>query len=157
KLDLLAHPVAGAWNIRCHGTSPSKESDNTVWTALRSTFGRMFADRYFPSGRNEGRGNVGGTQMTGQSFSRRGLMEAAAASGTAALIPQGLSAQPVARSANVPGAPLPARGELLIRGASVLTMDPAVPDLAAGDVHLRDGAIIAVAARIEAPAAELID
>jgi len=95
--------------------------------------------------------------MTGQSFSRRGLMQAAAASGSAALIPQGISAQPVARSANVPGAPLPARGELLIRGASVLTMDPAVPDLAAGDVHVRDGAIVAVAARIEAPAAELID
>ena len=69
-------------------------------------------------------------------------MQAAAASGTAALIPQGLSAQPVAHSANVPGAPLPARIELLIRGATVLTMDPAVPDLAAGDVHIRDGAIV---------------
>jgi 5-methylthioadenosine/S-adenosylhomocysteine deaminase len=97
------------------------------------------------------------TGTTGKSLSRRGLMQAAAASGTAALIPQGLSAQPVARSAGTPPAPLPARGELVIRGATVLTMDPAVPDLAAGDVHVRDGAIVAVAARIEAPAAELID
>ena len=31
-----------------------------------------------------------------------------------------------------PGAPLPPRGEFVIRGATVLTMDPAVPDLAGG-------------------------
>src|SRR4029077_6297884 len=34
---------------------------------------------------------------------------------------------------------------------------PAVPDLATGDVHVRDGTIVAVAQRIEAPAAEVID
>ena len=95
--------------------------------------------------------------MTGKRFSRRGLMQGAAALGTAALIPQGLSAQQVARTASAPGAPLPARGELIIRGVTVLTMDPAVPDLAAGDVHVRDGAIVAVAPRIEAPAAQVID
>jgi len=56
------------------------------------------------------------------------------------------------------GAPaLPARGELLIRGATVLTMDPAVPDLAAGDVHVRDGTIVAVAQKIDAPSAQVID
>ncbi|MFL6930614.1 MAG: hypothetical protein ACJ8FK_11940, partial [Xanthobacteraceae bacterium] len=57
------------------------------------------------------------------------------------------------------GAPqgLPARGEFVIRGATVLTMDPAVPDLASGDVHVRDGAIVAVAQKIEAPAAQVID
>jgi hypothetical protein len=63
--------------------------------------------------------------MTGKSFSRRGLMQGAAALGTAALIPQGLSAQ-VARTASTPSAPLPGRGELLIRGVTVLTMDQAV-------------------------------
>ena len=94
--------------------------------------------------------------MTGNSFSRRELMQGAAALGMAALIPRGLSAQ-VARTASAPGAPLPGRGELLIRGVSVLTMDPAVPDLAAGDVHVREGAIVAVAPRIEAPAAQVID
>ncbi len=52
---------------------------------------------------------------------------------------------------------MPARGELVIRGATVLTMDPAVPDLAAGDVHVRDGAIVAVAQRIEAPTAQVVD
>jgi 5-methylthioadenosine/S-adenosylhomocysteine deaminase len=95
--------------------------------------------------------------MTAKSFSRRRLMQGAAALGTAALIPKGLSAQPVARTAGAPGAPLPGRGELLIRGVTVLTMDPAVPDLGTGDVHVREGAIIAVAPRIEAPAAQVID
>lgn len=72
-------------------------------------------------------------------------------------MPRGLLAQPAARSASAPGAPLPGRGELLIRGATVLTMDPAVPDLAAGDVHVRNGVIAAVAQTIEAPAAQVID
>ena len=62
--------------------------------------------------------------MTSKSFSRRELMQGAAALGTAALIPYGLSAQQVARTASAQGAPLPGRGELLIRGVTVLTMDP---------------------------------
>ena len=95
--------------------------------------------------------------MTVKKFSRRGLMQGAAALGTAAFMPHGLSAQQVARTASAPGAPLPGRGELIIRGVAVLTMDPAVPDLTAGDVHVRDGAIVAVAPRIEAPAAQVID
>lgn len=95
--------------------------------------------------------------MIDKKFSRRALTQGAVALATAALMPRQLAAQPVARSAGAPGAPLPARSELLIRGAAVLTMDPAVPDLAAGDVHVRDGAIVAVAQRIEAPSAQLID
>ena len=80
--------------------------------------------------------------MAHDKFTRRGVMRGAAVLGAAALVPQKLLAQPAART----GAPtLPARGELLIRGATVLTMDPAVPDLSAGDVHVRDGAIVAVA------------
>src|SRR5712671_6862546 len=77
---------------------------------------------------------VGGSHMTNTKFSRRRLMQGAAALGAATLMPHRLLAQPAAR----PSAPaLPARGEWLIRGATVLTMDPAVPDLAAGDVHVR--------------------
>jgi cytosine/adenosine deaminase-related metal-dependent hydrolase len=92
--------------------------------------------------------------MTNQKFSRRALMRTAAALGSAALVPQQSQAQPAAHN----GAPaLPARGELIIRGATVLTMDPAVPDLAAGDVHVRDGAIVAVAQKVDAPAAQVID
>ncbi len=95
--------------------------------------------------------------MMDETFSRRRLMRGTAALGTAALLPRRLMAQPAARTARAPGAPLPARGELVIRGATVLTMDPAVPDLAAGDVHVRDGTIIAVAGKIEAPAAQVVD
>ncbi len=70
---------------------------------------------------------------------------------------QGLRAQQAARTTGAPGASLPARGELLIRGATVLTMDPALPDLAVGDVHVRDGTIVAVAQKIETPSAQVID
>jgi cytosine/adenosine deaminase-related metal-dependent hydrolase len=45
----------------------------------------------------------------------------------------------------------------LITGGTVLSMDPAVGDLAAGDVLVEDGAIAAVADRIDAPDAEVID
>ena len=86
--------------------------------------------------------------MTGMRLSRRRLMRSVAAAATAALTPRAVFAQQPARGAGAPGAPLPARGEFVIRGATVLTMDPAVPDLAGGDVHGRDGAIVAVAARI---------
>ena len=51
---------------------------------------------------------------------------------------------------------LPTRGEFVIRGAHVLTMDPAIPDLPRGDVHVRDGNIVAVGANIAAPGAEAI-
>ena len=80
-------------------------------------------------------------------------MQGAAALGIGALVPQELLAQQAPRT----GGSLPARGELLIRGATVLTMDPAVPDLAVGDVHVRDGTILAVAPKIETRSAQAID
>jgi len=92
--------------------------------------------------------------MTHTNLTRRALMRGTAALGAATLVPHPLAAQPAARGG---AAALPARGELLVRGATVLTMDPAVPDLAAGDVHVRDGAIVAVAERIDAPSAQVID
>ena len=94
--------------------------------------------------------------MANTTLSRRRLLQGASALATATVAPGRLLAQPV-RSAAAPGAPLPARSELLIRGATVLTMDPAVADLAGGDVHVRDGSIVAVAQKIEAPTAEVID
>lgn len=90
--------------------------------------------------------------MTVMTLSRRRLLQGAAAVGAAALTSRRLLAQQTTRSAGAPGAPLPARGEFLIRGAAVLTMDPALPDLVAGDVHVRDGAIVAVAQKIVARA-----
>src|SRR3954464_13932904 len=96
-------------------------------------------------------------RLTDETHSRRRLLQRVAAVGTAALLPRELLAPQAGRSAGTPAAPLPPRGELLIRSATVLTMDPAVPDLAGGDVHVRDGAIVAVGQRIEAPTAEVID
>jgi cytosine/adenosine deaminase-related metal-dependent hydrolase len=52
---------------------------------------------------------------------------------------------------------LPGRGEFVIRGATVLTMDATIGDFARGDVHVRNGAIVAVAETINAPAATTID
>jgi 5-methylthioadenosine/S-adenosylhomocysteine deaminase len=52
---------------------------------------------------------------------------------------------------------LPARGEFVIRGATVLTLDAKIGDLVRGDVHVRDGAIVAVAPEIAASGATVID
>ena len=59
--------------------------------------------------------------------------------------------------ADSPPVTLPSRGEFLVRGAHVLSMDDAVGDLPDGDVHLRDGTIVAVAASVTAPGAEVLD
>ncbi|MER6106707.1 amidohydrolase family protein [Streptomyces hirsutus] len=45
----------------------------------------------------------------------------------------------------------------LVTGGTVVTMDPAVGDLARGDVLIEDGVIVEVAERIDAPDAEVID
>src|SRR5262245_5710611 len=87
-------------------------------------------------------------------MSRRALLQATALS-TMALATRKVSAQQ-ARSAASPGAPLPPRREFVIRGATVLSMDPAIGDFASGDVHVRDGAIVAVAARVDAAGAETV-
>jgi 5-methylthioadenosine/S-adenosylhomocysteine deaminase len=67
-----------------------------------------------------------------------------------------LAQQAAPRTAAGPRAALPTRGEFIIRGAHVLTMDPAIPDLPVGDVHVRDGQIVAVAAQINAAGAQVI-
>ncbi|WP_046730762.1 amidohydrolase family protein [Streptomyces humi] len=45
----------------------------------------------------------------------------------------------------------------LLTGGAVVSMDPAVGDLARGDVLIEDGVIVEVAAQIDAPDAEVID
>lgn len=52
---------------------------------------------------------------------------------------------------------LPARGHLLVRGATVLTMDSGIGEIAGGDVEIRDGAIVAVGPDLAAPDADVID
>lgn len=89
--------------------------------------------------------------MTFDTFNRRTLMTGTTALATAALLPRRADAQ--SRSA----ARLPAQGEFIIRGAHVLSMDPAIGDLPSGDVHVRKGAIVAVAAKVSAPGAQVIN
>src|SRR5262249_60005562 len=71
--------------------------------------------------------------------------------GTAAVVG---AATLTARAA--PAADLPRRGEFVVRNAIVLTMDPALGDLARGDVHVRNGEIVAVGADL-ATSAQAID
>jgi 5-methylthioadenosine/S-adenosylhomocysteine deaminase len=91
-------------------------------------------------------------------MSRRTILKGATALGAlVAASGELLGQQPVSRSAAAPGAPLPPRRELVIRGASVLTMDPSLGDFETGDVHVRDGAIVAIGPRIELTNAQIIE
>jgi cytosine/adenosine deaminase-related metal-dependent hydrolase len=91
-------------------------------------------------------------------MSRRTMLKGATALGAlVAASGELLGQQPVSRSAAAPGAPLPPRRELVIRGATVLTMDPGLGDFEAGDVHVRDGAIVAIGPRIELTNAQILE
>lgn len=52
---------------------------------------------------------------------------------------------------------LPQRGEYLIRGGYVLTMDNKVGDLPEADVHIKNGAIVEVGKALRAPGAAIIE
>jgi imidazolonepropionase-like amidohydrolase len=86
--------------------------------------------------------------MTRLTTHRRGVLAAAAAAPF-------LAAQAQAQAQAPAAAPDPAR-PILIRGATVLTMDSAIPDLPRGDILVRNGAIEAVAASIPAPEGALV-
>src|SRR5215831_9074473 len=79
--------------------------------------------------------------------SRRDMIGAAAALGAAmALAPRAGTA-----------ADGPARSEFIIRNAHVLTMDRSLGDLERGDIHVRNGAIVAVGTDLAAPGVQAID
>lgn len=52
---------------------------------------------------------------------------------------------------------LPPRGDLVIRNATILTMDPVLGDLRDADLLVRDGAIVEIGHGLEAEGAEAID
>ncbi len=52
---------------------------------------------------------------------------------------------------------LPARGEFVLRNGYVLTMDRALGDIPGGDVHVKNGEIVAVGKNLKAPGAMVID
>ena len=90
--------------------------------------------------------------MSQNTFDRRTVLTATTALGAASLLPR----QALAQTGGGP-ASLPARGEFVVRGAHVLSMDDKIGDLPSGDVHVRDGAIVAVAANVNAPGPQVID
>jgi cytosine/adenosine deaminase-related metal-dependent hydrolase len=51
----------------------------------------------------------------------------------------------------------PRGSNFVLRGGYVITLDRALGDVPVGDIHVRDGAIVAVAASVDAPGAEIID
>jgi 5-methylthioadenosine/S-adenosylhomocysteine deaminase len=62
---------------------------------------------------------------------------------------------PTFGAAQAPGASsLPARGEYLVSGVLVMTMDSQLGNIANGSVHVKDGAIIDVGTNLAAPGAE---
>jgi cytosine/adenosine deaminase-related metal-dependent hydrolase len=78
----------------------------------------------------------------------------------------GLTAGALAAAAGTPAraqsftprtARLPARGEYLIRSAHLVTMDAGLGDIALGNIHVRDGVIVAVGADVAAPGAQVIE
>jgi 5-methylthioadenosine/S-adenosylhomocysteine deaminase len=91
---------------------------------------------------------AGRLQMTRSDMSRRTVLKGATALGALVAASDVISAQ-TSRSAANRAAPLPPRREFVIRGATVLTMDSNIGDFGTGDVHVRDGAIVAVGPRID--------
>jgi cytosine/adenosine deaminase-related metal-dependent hydrolase len=60
-------------------------------------------------------------------------------------------------AAPVAAGAVPTGKDFILRGGMVVTMDPAIGDLLKGDVHVKDGAIVAIGPDLAAPGAEIID
>ncbi|HLH24255.1 MAG TPA: amidohydrolase family protein [Chloroflexota bacterium] len=97
-------------------------------------------------------------------ISRRGLLRSMAALGAAGVAARAAAvraATPAPAGQRAPQAQpagqIPGRGEFVVRGAYVLTVDPALGDFEQGDVHVRNGEIVAVGASVAAPGAEVLD
>src|SRR5678816_3194243 len=92
-------------------------------------------------------------------ISRHGFLSAVTALGTISLA--GCGTQSTKRdnvtAADRTAAKLPDRGEFVVRGAQILTMDPALGDLAGGDLHVRAGEIVAVGKDLRISGGEIID
>ncbi len=93
---------------------------------------------------------------------RRNLLKACGAVAGSMMVPALLApvsaASHAAERPSQPAQPAqPERDEFILRGGYVLTMDPALGEFPVGDVHVKGGAIVAVAARIDLPNVRIID
>ena len=52
---------------------------------------------------------------------------------------------------------LPSRREFVLRNAYIMTMDPELNDIPGGDVHMKDGVIVAVGKGLKTPGAAVLD
>lgn len=82
------------------------------------------------------------TESHSRKFSRRALLGGALAFGATSTIHR---------------AGAQASADIILSGGTIVTMDPAVGDMAKGDIHVRDGTIVDIATTIDAPGAERID
>jgi 5-methylthioadenosine/S-adenosylhomocysteine deaminase len=92
-------------------------------------------------------------------INRRGFLEAIAVLGSLGLASCASNERQASRFAAADRATgkLPARREFVVRNAYVVTMDPKLGDIPRGDVHVRDGALIAVGPNLTASGVEQID
>src|SRR5690242_1005914 len=86
---------------------------------------------------------------------RRSLLLGSAAVAAGFLAAPTSAAAQGAAPASATGAPR--SGNFVLRGGYVITMDGTLGDIPVGDVHVRDGAIAAIAPSVAAPDAEVID
>jgi cytosine/adenosine deaminase-related metal-dependent hydrolase len=77
--------------------------------------------------------------------------------GGAALGLYGMAGRLTAIAAPAPAPRLPARGNIVIRNAYVMTMESGTGDIRDGDVHVKDGVIAAVGQKLSAPGATAIN
>lgn len=89
--------------------------------------------------------------MSAQRWSRRDVLGGALAAGALGSAAVDLAWGQADRTTAV------RRTEFIVRDAYVLTMDPAQGDLPNGDVHVRDGKILAVGRDLDAPGVEVLD
>ncbi|MEQ1946784.1 MAG: amidohydrolase family protein [Bryobacteraceae bacterium] len=90
-------------------------------------------------------------------MSRRHLLAGGAAVAASALLGNRAVAAGAAQAKKRGPAALPARGEFIIRNAYVMTMERETGDIADGDVHFKNGEILAVGKALKAPGATVID
>lgn len=99
-----------------------------------------------------------------KTINRRGFVKSLAGVGTASLMASqnyaqtspGTKTQP-AEQPTPPTKRLPARGEFIVRNGYVLTMDETLGDLPDGDIHVKNGAIVAVGKNLKAPGATMLN
>jgi cytosine/adenosine deaminase-related metal-dependent hydrolase len=88
--------------------------------------------------------------------SRRGFLSAAMALGTMALAGCATQAATGSNLVASSAGEFPERGEFIVKNAYLLTMDPKLGEIPGGDIHVRDGVIVAVGPKLSAPRAEII-